>query len=121
MNEIAAFLAIAVPAGALVAITVALLRALGPLDLAALWYTPRETTWPRGVQEEDPHPWDFSVPPSDEPPGVRPGPRLGDDRGEIALHRVSPTVGLRGPRRIHAPAASLRQEASGRPAAQTPP
>jgi len=121
MNEIAAFLAIVVPAGALVAITVALLRALGPLDLTALWYAPRETTWPRGVQEDDPRPWDFSVPPSDVPPGVPPGPGPGDGRGVIALDRVSPTVGLRGPRTIHAPAGSLRQEASGRTAAQTPP
>ena len=64
MNDVMAFLAIVVPAVALIAICAALLvRALGPLDLTALWYTPRATTWtwPSGVQEEDPRPWDFTA------------------------------------------------------------
>jgi len=82
MNDFVAFLSIALPAAALIAITVVVLRALGPFNLMALWYMPREDTWPTGVQEEDPRPWDFSTRPAgpaqrptgtarpDEPPVV---------------------------------------------------
>jgi len=77
MSDVLALLAIGVPVVALVAVTVALLRMLGPLDLTALWYTPREVTWPRGVQEEDPRPWDFASRPA-ELPGNPTDPALGD-------------------------------------------
>jgi hypothetical protein len=67
MNDAFGLLAIVVPVVALIAITAALLRDLGPFDLMSLWYMPRETRWPTGVQEADPRPWDFAARPADPP------------------------------------------------------
>jgi hypothetical protein len=80
MNDFVAFLSVALPAGALLVITAAILRALGPFNLMTLWYVPREDGWPVGVQEEDPHPWDFSASPGDPPRGPTgpTGPTRGD-------------------------------------------
>jgi hypothetical protein len=86
MNDVVAFLSLAVPVVALIAISAALLRALGPFHLAALWYVPREVTWPTGVQEEDPRQWDFTARPAD--PSHRPTGTARGDGPPVILARL---------------------------------
>jgi hypothetical protein len=57
MNDVVALMAVAGPL-LLLAAGIALLLAVGPNDWSLL--LPRwEGSWPHGVQEEEPHPWDF--------------------------------------------------------------
>ena len=73
MNELLASAAALGPPLALLAIGIALLVVVGPTDWSLV--RPRwEPSWPRGIQEEEPHEWDFSglpaadAAPSDDPP-----------------------------------------------------
>ena len=100
MNDILAFLAAVVPMAALISVITVLLRALGPVDLTALLYAPREDTWPRGVQEEDPPPWHFAArqaeppaEPPDDPTGTAPR-----DRPPVILAALDHSTHLRPPR-----------------------
>jgi hypothetical protein len=68
MNDIVAFLVSTGPPVVVIAVAVVLLRVLAPVDLTALLYPPREPAWPRGVQEEDPRPWDFTARPAQPSP-----------------------------------------------------
>ncbi|MGC8633517.1 MAG: hypothetical protein ACP5VP_02450 [Candidatus Limnocylindrales bacterium] len=61
MFTVVAGLASTLPLIALVAIPILLIRALGPVDLSALFRAPSLDAWPRGVQEEEPRPWRLAV------------------------------------------------------------
>jgi hypothetical protein len=61
MDALVAGLASTLPLIALVSIPVLLIRALGPVDLSALFRAPSPDAWPRGVQEEEPRPWRLAV------------------------------------------------------------
>ncbi len=56
MAEILTFINAAVPIVGLVAVPFLFARALGPVDLSALFVAPTDG-WPRGVQEEEPRRW----------------------------------------------------------------
>jgi hypothetical protein len=96
MNDLFAFLSLALPAVALIAITVVFLRALGPFNLMALWYMPRKDTWPKGVQEEDPRPWDFSTRPGS--PAQRPNGTARLDDPPVVPTSLHPSTRPRGSR-----------------------
>ena len=61
MDAILSFLGTAGPPVILLVVGFALLRALGPADWSLFRQRPDES-WPHGVQEEDPRPWDFGAP-----------------------------------------------------------
>jgi hypothetical protein len=69
MNEIVAFLASAVPPVALVVIPIVLIRALGPVDLVALYRAPRDDAWPTGLEEGEPRAWNLAAPRLAQHPG----------------------------------------------------
>ncbi|MCU0505829.1 MAG: hypothetical protein MUE82_08670 [Chloroflexi bacterium] len=59
MDDLLASVAAVGPPLVLLAIGIALLAGVGPHDWSLV--LPRwEPPWPHGVQEEEPHPWDFS-------------------------------------------------------------
>ncbi len=79
MNELLSSAVAAGPPLVLLVVGVALFLAVGPNDWSLI--RPRwEPTWPRGVQEEEPRPWDFSglcpqeAAAADDVPGARGGP-----------------------------------------------
>jgi hypothetical protein len=73
MNDILTFLETVAPPVVALAIGVVLLKALGPADWSIFRHRPEES-WPRGVQEEDPRPWDFTAPGPEAPPVHPAGP-----------------------------------------------
>ncbi len=85
MNDVVSILVSALPLVALIAIPVLLINAIGPVDLTLLFRAASFDEWPRGVQEEDPRPWQVGTPRSidqreDGPdpgggPAFRPGTR----------------------------------------------
>jgi hypothetical protein len=77
MDGILASVTLAAVALVLLAGGVVLLVILGPTDFTMI--RPRwEPPWPRGVQEEEPHAWDFSRGPRGDGPAVDRGPEGGD-------------------------------------------
>lgn len=60
MDDPLGFLLWAGAATALLVLGVVLLRGLGPADWSLFRRRP-DASWPRGVQEEEPRPWDFGA------------------------------------------------------------